>query len=130
MFDTGKTDALGNKICFSVKENVNLESDQYTNVMFFNGQYKMYTTIFTASGTANETFVLDIQSDSDAKKYVANDFIDIYVEGADGTIDRNWNYDSNGIFLNRTNDINQLNIDNSFYGNETLMDKVYTVYLN
>lgn len=40
----------------------------------------MYGTVFAASGVDNETFVLDgLKSDSNDRKFVSHNFIDIYV---------------------------------------------------
>ena len=40
----------------------------------------MYGTVFAAAGVDNETFVLDgLKSDSNDRKFVAHNFVDIYV---------------------------------------------------
>lgn len=47
----------------------------------YNGKWKLYDTVFTASGTKYETFVLEnAVSDADAGKFAAHGFIDVYVK--------------------------------------------------
>lgn len=91
-FDTGLTDSQGKTIFFSTankssnRDNVsggtlNFESEQYRRVNLVNGKWKLYPTIFTASGIEYETFILDdIASDSDKHSYVAYNYIDVYVK--------------------------------------------------
>lgn len=101
--DTGLTDSNGKKICFSVPKKDDgttetINNETYHRITLYNGMWKLYGTIFTASGTDYETFVLaDVKSDSDDKKYVAGNFIDVYVESEDGTITP-WYYDRFDIF--------------------------------
>ena len=53
-------------------------------ITLYNGQWKLYNTIFTASGVENETFVLDgLQSDASKGKFVAHNFIDIFIQHYD-----------------------------------------------
>lgn len=90
----------------------------------------MYSTVFTASGLGNETFVLTgLKSNASADKYVAYNFIDVYVEDSKGNLTY-WNYDSNGIFLKSRN-LQDLAPESSLYGgSDSTEDKVYTVSLN
>lgn len=73
--NTGKFDRNGKAIYFSTVAqknttqglggNIIAKVGQDTVINVFNGEWKMYGTVFTASGTENETFVLDgVQSDS------------------------------------------------------------------
>jgi len=90
-FDTGLTDSRGKKIYFSTKrlqvdrDALNGDSQRTVDstsqpITLYNGQWKLYSTIFTASGVENETFVLDgLQSDASKGKFVAHNFIDIFI---------------------------------------------------
>lgn len=85
---TGLTDSRGKQIFFSTKftsaGGQAFESDPVINVNFYNGQWKMYSKVFTASGIGNETFVLTgLKSDSAAGKYVAaGELFDVFVQPA------------------------------------------------
>lgn len=94
-FDTGLTDSRGKKIYFSTKrlqvdrDALNGDSQRTVDstsqpITLYNGQWKLYNTIFTASGVENETFVLDgLQSDASKGKFVAHNFIDIFIQHYD-----------------------------------------------
>ena len=147
--DTGLSDANGKKIYFSLASN-DMRSTNTSNVYImkdnnkqaltlYNGQWKMYKTVFTASGIDNETFVLDgLKSDSEGNQYVAHDFIDVYVGTFNGdtqTFDKEqWDLDKNGIFTgyDSSDSSNQ-----QLFNNQTAFKSlypgtypVYTVYLN
>jgi hypothetical protein len=68
-------------VCFSFStdgsgEKTGLEEgDSFT---LYNGKWKLYPTVLTTTGENWETFILDLKSDSVAKKYVPHGFIDIY----------------------------------------------------
>ena len=50
-------------------------------VILRNGVWKLYDTVFTASGSKYETFVLEnVRSDSAAGKFAAHGYIDVYVK--------------------------------------------------
>ena len=137
-FSSGLIGSDGRQIMFSIgKQNTTDGQTVYVNAgavsrtFFANGQFKMYPTVFTASGLGNETFVLTgLKSDSAAGKYVAQEYIDVWVESRDGTLTP-WNYDANGIFT-RSRNLDDLTVENSFYGSGTTggEDRVYTAYLN
>ena len=57
--DTGKFDRNGKKICFSTYEDVEINRNINTDVALYNGIWKSYPTIFTASGLDNETIILN-----------------------------------------------------------------------
>lgn len=84
--DTNKFDSQGNRIYYSfadkTKNTLTLKNGKMT-VLAYNGRWKLYDQILTASGTKYETFVLtNIQSNSAKKKYAAHGFIDVYVQKA------------------------------------------------
>lgn len=152
--DTKLTDSTGKKIYFSTKRDMSSKNlDNYDDssvagsqdltengsqaVTLYNGQWKLYPTIFTASGSENETFVLDgLLSDADQDKYVSHEFIDVFVKHFDEstgqwTFDKAWECDLNGIFLGYTSNTSTL------FNNQTVFKslypgkyKVYTTYLN
>lgn len=153
--DTGLLDANGKQIFFSTKRDMSAKNlDDYDSttvdgesqtltensmqtVMLYNGQWKLYHTVFTASGVENETFFLeDLLSDSDQDKYVSHEFIDVFIKHYDSatgqwTFDRAWECDLNGIFVGYSSGTTTL------FNNETAFKslypgryKVYTVQLN
>lgn len=133
-FSTNFVDSGGNRIYFSTRRNtdnyrdeMNFDNDSVLNVRFYNGTYRLYHTIFAASGTDNETFELDIGSNSSNNTYVPNDFIDVYVQNTDGHFEF-WNYDSESIFNNSSNiaDINTTT-NTTIYGNDK---SIYTLRLS
>lgn len=142
-FNTGKIDSNGRKIYFSVpkrnssdNEDLTIERNQTRKYTFVNGEYKMYPTIFTASGIGNETFILGgIKSDSESNDYVAQDYIDVFIEKNNSSENSRleyWNYDSNGIFI-KSRSLDNITQENSLYSNGSSNgneDNVYTVYLN
>lgn len=61
--DTGMSDSNGKPICFSTVpkttgNNLNdgINDELYHKVTLYNGKWKMYSTVFTASGADYETF--------------------------------------------------------------------------
>ena len=71
-----------------------------------NGRWKHYGTVFTASGSEFETFVLDgLKSDSDDKKYVSGENIMVFVvpngmhQGDKYLKVEQWNFDKNELFI-------------------------------
>ena len=84
--DTNKFDSQGNKIYYSfvnsTQNTITLKNGK-TTCLAYNGRWRLYDEIFTASGTKYETFVLtNVQSNSVLKKYAAHGHIDVYVEKA------------------------------------------------
>lgn len=86
--DTNKFDSQGNKIYYSfanATHNTIQLAQGTTTVLAYNGVWKMYEEIFTASGVKYETFVLkNVKSDSANGKFVAHGFIDAYIKKSDG----------------------------------------------
>lgn len=87
--DTGLTDTNGKQIYFSrYNDNstsdsgsIDIENDDFHVVKLVNGKWKLYPTIFTASGTEYETFTLSqIASDASNNQYIANDYVDVYIK--------------------------------------------------
>lgn len=146
-FDTGLVDSRGNKIYFSTKRaqvergatsgdsqrTVDSESQPIT---LYNGQWKLYDTVFTASGIDNEVFVLDgLMSDASKNAYVAHNFIDVFVQHYDSSgewiFQHDWEMDINGIFAGYSGNSQKA------FNNETVFKSlypgtyhVYTVLLN
>ena len=146
-YDTGLTDSLGKKIYFSTKriqvdrDALNGDSQRAVDsamqpITLYNGQWKLYNTIFTASGIENETFILDgLMSDASQNMYVAHNYIDIFVQHFETTgewvFQRDWEMDANGIFAGYSGNGSKL------FNNETVFKslypgtyRVYTVVLN
>lgn len=127
--DTQKTDSRGRQIYFSIDNtdgNTNAQSDQYVPINLVNGKWKLYPTVFTASGVEYEQFVLDgLKSDSDEGKFVANDYFKVYIMDQDGKIDDEWFQDKNEIFtmIDSDDDDRLIKVHNT-------QSKVYHLYLN
>lgn len=144
--DTGLTDATGRRIYFSTARDgslndqnvLQLKENKVKPITLYNGEWKLHSTIFTASGIANETFVLEgVKSKADESKFVAHDFIDVYVQHFNGEsyeFDDSWTMDKNGIFTGyATTDGSAMKL----FNNETAFKSlypgtyaVYTAYLN
>lgn len=91
-----------------------------------NGRWKLYPTVFTASGVEYEQFELTgLKSDSNNEKFVANDYFKVFVMDTDGNIDDEWFLDKNELFtiVNSDDDDRLIKVHNS-------QSKVYHLYLN
>ncbi len=122
--DTEKTDANGKKVYYSLITDGALNPNDDKTFIFYNGLWKLYPTIFTSSGAAYQTFILNgLYSDADQKKYVSNKMIHVYIkESLAQTQFTKWEATSDGLFMD--NDID----NGSFIYNET--NEVYNVRLN
>lgn len=133
-FDTGLTDSRGAPICFSTgDEDIKLEGQEYKAIEFLNGRWKLYGTVFTASGVERETFTLDgIRSFSDDEKYVAHRYIKVFVQ-SEGKFQDYWKCDYNEIFASYDVDMNpDLMPSNkvsfsTVYGNDERLGAVYSI---
>ena len=119
--DTGKVDRNGKKICFSTYEDVEINKNINTDVALYNGIWKSYPTIFTASGLENETIILD---SLDASK-VAGEFVYVYVKSSEGV--KPWKYDKDELFINMSrNNVTETNFASIYNSKET----VYSIRVN
>lgn len=76
-----KQDKNGNTIYYSTKEQITINNSSPFQFHMYNGKWKLYSTIFTASGSEYETFVLTgLGSDIENGKYVADGMIDVYIQ--------------------------------------------------
>ena len=142
--DTGLTDSNGKSICFSTGcatapdgsysdyqiDYINSESRH--KVRLYNGRWKMYSRVLTSGGVENETFILEgVKSDSAAGQYVAYRHIKVFVEKPDGSIERNWYPDADGIFTGISRNLNNTSPDTtSFQKVYNNQEPVYSVRLN
>ena len=133
--DTGLTDSNGEKICFSTVKKASgdsetINNETYHKITLYNGIWKMYNTIFTASGTDYETFTLtNVLADSENKKYVATNFIDVYVQHED-TITP-WYYDRFEIFhVTGSSNYESESVNPQFSKLYDGDDEIYSVRLN
>lgn len=134
---TGKTDRNGKEIYFSTASakntdnggNITVEPGKSYIIDVFNGEWKLYSTVFTASGTENETFVLEgVGSDSDKQQYVSTNMVNVVIKSGNTYYSEEWKSDANGIFLNYTNDSSIYNTNNTnIYSPDS---NVYSVRLN
>ena len=119
--DTGKVDRNGKKICFSTYEDVEINKNINTDVALYNGIWKSYPTIFTASGLENETIILN---SLDASK-VAGEFVYVYVKSSEGI--KRWKYDKDELFINMSrNNVTETNFASIYNSKET----VYSIRVN
>ena len=119
--DTGKVDRNGKKICFSTYEDVEINKNINTDVALYNGIWKSYPTIFTASGLENETIILD---SLDASK-VAGEFVYVYVKSSEGI--KRWKYDKDELFINMSRiNVTETNFASIYNSKET----VYSIRVN
>lgn len=91
-----------------------------------NGKWKLYPTVFTASGVEYEQFVLTgLKSDAENEKFVANDYFKVFVMDVNGNIDDEWFLDRNELFtaIDSDDDDRLIKVHNS-------QSKVYHLYLN
>lgn len=127
--DTQKVDSRGKPIYFSLDNtdgNTNTQSDQYIPINLVNGKWKLYPTVFTASGVEYEQFVLTgLKSDAEKDKFVANDYFKVFVMDANGNIDDEWFLDNNELFTMIDSDD-----DDRLIKVHTSQSKVYHLYLN
>ena len=87
--DTGKTDSNGKTIYYSVgDEDVSDIEYNTTNdyeFRMYNGIWRMYNTVFTATGSEWETFTLTgLRSDNSTNEYIAHGFINVFAVLYDG----------------------------------------------
>lgn len=84
--DVGKTDRLGHRIYYSLVENVVTNSNSEFETLFYNGLWRLYSTVFTSNGEKYQTFSLtNLESNSADNRYVVDGMIHVYVRGNDGT---------------------------------------------
>ena len=131
--DTGLTDSNGKKIYFSAVDSSNMKNDihvqgkQHT-INLVNGEFKLYPTIFTASGSENEKFVLSgIKSDdaaSTSNSHVAQSYFYVVVRTDDKYAV--WQYDREQILMHKYKDDDNPTFANIYNGMET----VYNIRLN
>lgn len=85
--DTNKFDSRGQKIYYSFVNSAGTSSSTIqlangtTTVLAYNGRWRLYDQVFTASGVKYETFVLTtVKSNASQGKFAAHGFIDVYVQ--------------------------------------------------
>ena len=82
--DTESYDLFGKKICYSTLDSIEVNSNFDFSTLFYNGEWKLYTTVFISNGEKYQHFILTgLQSDSDKNKYIPNKGIHVYVESED-----------------------------------------------
>lgn len=121
---TKLSDANGRKVYYSLVKDEDLNVNNDATFIFYNGIWKLYPTIFTSSGEAFQTFVLDdLKSDSNSKQYVSDSMIHVYVKDSlNQNIFKQWTATSDGLFMAN-------NTDNGSYIH-TSTDTIYNVRLN
>lgn len=80
VIDTKLTDENGKKVYYSTVEDAEVTDNSDSTLLFYNGVWKMYKTVFVASGQPFQTLLLDsLTSDDEKQTYVPSQFIDVYV---------------------------------------------------
>ena len=140
---TQKTNKNGVPICFSTDKWYSFESDSLDegiDVTFYNGKWKPYSLVYTASGIENETFILNnLKADINSEKYISGDFIKVFISTRytndgqlkdDYHLDSEWFNDVNGIFLRSNKDYLNTTSDNIHANIYGPLERVYTISLN
>ena len=152
--DIGKTDSNGNPVKYSFIEdysfNVNNTSTQSNIVspefwpVLYNGQFKKYSTVFTATGAPYETFILS-NLNPENNIYVDHDNFHVYIESVNEqtgetsykewhrvqnlVLDSAFNDESYEIRLNE-NKIYVLSFGDNIHGKSlNYGDKIHIIYL-
>lgn len=121
--DTGKVDKQGKKIFYSTHTDKQITYDNQYSTIFYNGRWKLYSTIFVSTGDPYQTFILNgLYSDSasETPKYIQNDMIHVYVDN-DNNIQR-WQLAEQGIFTD-----NRVENGSRIYN---YTDQIYNLRLN
>ena len=130
------SDSRGRRIYFSTdfSNDITLTQRGMAEITLINGQWKLYPTVFIATGSEYETFELaGLKSDSENKQYIADGYIKAYVIPENGSFediaDNEWNYDRDEIFVQATSRLgsNETRIDSDLYKYNS---QVYSVYMN
>lgn len=99
--ETSKTDSRGEKVCFSIDKEYTINSEENYSITLYNGKWKLYPKVFTASGSDYETFVTtDIGSDIEEERFAANNKIKIYVKNSSGEYETDWTVSDKELFTN------------------------------
>jgi hypothetical protein len=93
--DTNIIDPDGNSVLYSMVTQRFLspdasgviESVSTDTTLFTNGQWKLYDTTFTATGTPFESFIMDLITleDENESRYIAHPNVDVYIKRANAT---------------------------------------------
>ena len=128
VIDTKLVDENGKKIYYSTVEDTEVSQETDNTVLFYNGKWKLYETVFVASGQPFQTLLLDkLTSDDSKQTYVSSQFIDVYVmsQNAD-TVQRfsftQWTQVQQGLFTD-----SNVTDGTTIYSNNS---KIYNVRLN
>ena len=119
--DTGLIDSLGKKIYYSTRENETVTDSDTFSVLFYNGIWKLYNTVFQGTEQPYQTLTLDgIRSDANSDQYVPSDMIDVYVKSGNEYV--RWQQVDQGLFTD-----NDVANGSGIY---TQNDTIYNVRLN
>ena len=120
--DTGKTDDNGRKVYYSTVDKYTTTHDSQQTIVMYNGIWKLYSTVFSGNGQEYQTLHLDgLKSDSDAQKFVASEFIHVYIQGDDNKLEQ-WTRVDQGVFTD-----NKVDNGSAIYNQNS---KIYNVRLN
>lgn len=120
-----KQDKNGKSIYYSTKEQITINNNVPFQFHMYNGKWKLFSTIFTATGSDYETFVLTgLGSDVENQKLVADGMIDVYVQEVGTGKFSKWKKTDQELFS--INDYNDATYGQLLNGN----DKYYNIRLN
>lgn len=78
--DTNLTDVNGKKIYYSTIDTQIVSTNENYSCLFYNGIWKLYSSVYTSSGDQYQTFTLDgLVSDINKNKFIPNNGIHVYV---------------------------------------------------
>lgn len=127
VIDTKLTDDNGKKIFYSTIDDAETTNETETSIVFYNGHWKLYQTVFIATGQSYQTLLLDqLTSDDDKQTYVPSNFIDVYVvepnQSYEEEVMTQWTRVEQGLFTD-----NNVQNGSKIY---TKNDNIYNVRLN
>lgn len=131
--DTGKIDSNGRKIFYSTKDSFQISRGQsVVEKVFYNGEWKMYGTVNTATGSDYETFILNgIGSDIENKMFTGDRFIDVYIKSYGSEKFVKWKLVDDELFMNIHDNGNNFGKiydgDDQVYNLRLNQDKVYEI---
>lgn len=80
VIDTKLTDDNGKKIFYSTVEDSEITDKSDASLLFYNGIWKLYSTVYVSSGEQFQTLLLDqLTSDDEKQTYVPLEFIHVYI---------------------------------------------------
>ena len=121
--DTKLTDDNGKKIFYSLVDDCDVSDKTDNKILFYNGNWKLYPTVFTATGEQYQALLLESLTSNDEKQtYIPSNFIDIYIQEENSDLYVKWTRVEQGLFTD-----NNVQNGSKIYSQN---DNIYNVRLN